>query len=99
MSQISIPEKDVQSTLQTRGVNYGDFSLGTQLRANILDLIHENYKIHNNKEMDTFYYLAIHDIVNKLTRISVTPDHQDSWHDIQGYAKLVENHIKNYKYN
>jgi len=31
-------------------------------------------------------------IIMKLSRLSVTPNHIDSWTDIAGYARLIEQH-------
>jgi len=30
--------------------------------------------------------MRIWDVVNKLSRLAVTPDHIDTWHDISVYA-------------
>lgn len=86
---------EVKETLKQRSTNYGSFSIGTALRATMIEAILDSYKKNNDgKEMPKFYEIAILDIVNKLTRIAVTYDHIDSWHDIAGYAMLVEEHIK-----
>ncbi len=34
--------------------------------------------------------IKIYDIICKLSRLAVTPEHADTWHDIQGYARLAE---------
>jgi hypothetical protein len=85
---------NLRETLCERNSKYGGYNVGTKLRADIMDLINQSHVYHHRKEMPAFWYIAILDIVNKLTRLAVTPDHLDSWHDIQGYAKLVEGHIR-----
>ena len=84
----------IQETLDERGTNYGSYEVGTQLRADIMELIKQSYRTNNNSEMPAFYQVAILDIVNKLSRLAATPNHLDSYHDISGYATLVENYLK-----
>ncbi len=83
----------VDQTLNTRGETYGDFSLGIELEAVIIKAIMENYSRHNLAEMPMQYVLMISKIVMKLSRLSVTPTHLDSVHDIQGYGKLWEDYL------
>ena len=51
-------------------------------------LQHHGYGL-NNVQKEYFW-----DILNKLTRVAITPDHQDTWHDIAGYATLIERSLK-----
>lgn len=81
---------DVEKTLAERGSNYGDYARGVQARAAVMYALKLVYKDHHNEEMPDTAQGMIWDIVNKLCRIAVTPDHLDSWHDIQGYARLAE---------
>jgi len=87
-------KESVIETLIERGNNYGCYEVGTALRANIMKLILASHVTNNDTQMDKFFEVAILDIVNKLSRIAVTPTHIDSWHDICGYATLVENYLK-----
>lgn len=80
----------VDLTLAERGNNYGDYKGGVRLRTAMMKLILVRYKTIHGHEMDDQDADYIRDIVNKLSRLAATPDHIDSWHDIQGYAKLAE---------
>ncbi len=80
---------EINEILKKRNNVYGDYKGGNVLRTNIMSQITSRYKIVNGKEMPKYYVYAIFDIVNKLTRIAVTPEHIDSWADIQGYSKLI----------
>ena len=47
------------------------------------------YAYVNKIQMLPLHEHYIRDIVNKLSRIAVTPNHIDSWRDISGYAALI----------
>ena len=80
----------IEETLEERGKVYGDYKGGSELRADIMEIIELRYMAVHGKNMDKLMKVYIYDIVNKLSRLAVTPDHRDTWHDIAGYAKLVE---------
>lgn len=84
----------VNETLVKRGEVYGNFSNGITLESEIMSNIAGRYFVEHNEEMPEWYYIAISKIVMKLSRLSVSPTHIDSWHDIAGYALLVETHLK-----
>ena len=86
----NIGDKMVEKTLEERGNSYGNFNVGTEQFASImesLDLIHLDKTGHSLKGTDR---INLQYIVMKLIRLGATPDHLDSWHDIQGYASLSE---------
>ena len=80
----------VDKTLIEREAVYGDYLDGLHLRGSIMKAINKSYEFHHNKRMPDEFQGMIWDVLNKLCRIAVTPDHIDSWHDIQGYAKRSE---------
>jgi hypothetical protein len=80
---------DVNDTLKQRGEVYGDYKGGSALRAIIMDAIESRYEATHGKPMELIHKAYIYDIVNKLSRLAVTPDHEDTWLDIAGYATLV----------
>ena len=83
--------EDQRQTLKTRGNVYGDFVCGTGVEVSMLHAITNNYRNnHNGKDMPMRSQVWLSKIVMKLSRLSVTPDHIDSWHDIAGYAMLIE---------
>ncbi len=89
----------VEKTLKERGENYGDYSGGSRLRADIMIEIKARYLEVNEEEMSEHHAGKILDIVNKLSRLAATPDHIDSWHDIVGYATLSEEYYIHELYN
>ena len=84
----------VDETLEERGTVYGDYAGGLKFRHAVLDLIYARYiEVHNdnmpNKEKDYFV-----DVVGKISRLAVSPAHEDSWLDVAGYSLLVKEVIK-----
>ena len=86
------------ATLAERGARYGDFTD----RARIADALHGILigdtpagKFNTSwGTMKPFQRQALRVIVDKLARIlNGDPDYIDNWHDIQGYAKLVEERL------
>lgn len=84
----------VEETLKERGANYGDYMRGVKARANIMAIMNQVHNEEHGCDIPEMYMGAIWDVVNKLCRIAVTPPHIDSWHDIQGYAKLTEDALR-----
>ena len=82
---------DTQQTLNERQSQYGDFKDVAEMTQGLL-FVMEQY---GYKDMPDMHKEALHMICSKMARI-VNGDHNhlDSWHDIGGYAKLIENNIK-----
>ena len=75
---------DVKQTLKERGDNYGN---NWSVYSNLKDVMGK----HPNPLMN----YAIDMILVKLSRIACgNADHLDNWHDIAGYATLVETQMK-----
>jgi hypothetical protein len=90
MTQSSLPS--VSQTLAERGKRYGDFSIHAGICQNLKSVIvnTENYREHLNSVQRQ----ALDVIADKIARIlSGDPDYADNWHDIQGYARLVEERL------
>ncbi len=85
---------NVNETLKERGAVYGDYKGGSEFRADVMQLITHRYAEINGKLLDALHMVYVYDIVNKLSRLAATPDHIDTWHDIAGYATLVEEALK-----
>jgi len=83
--------------LEERGKVYGDYQGGTELRAAIMEIIEDRYLLTNNETMPRV--ICIFDIVNKLSRLAVTPTHVDSWRDISGYSTLTSDLLEQEKNN
>jgi hypothetical protein len=81
----------VEDTLKQRGSVYGEFTNQVHTIAMIIDAMKFAYLQTHNQESphDTliaeWHYLAI-----KLARIAANPMYLDSYHDLAGYATLME---------
>lgn len=85
------PDPSVDNTLQARGSIYGDYSNNARVTQGIMKLLMTG---ENAKALDANHLEGLHMIAHKMSRIvNGDPDYKDSWHDIQGYAKLVEDRI------
>jgi len=84
---------NIKDTLIERGKDYGDYKKGCEVRLKILEAIMDSYRYHNASNMPPLYIEFFHDIANKLSRLAVTPNHKDSWHDMVGYTTLIERYI------
>ena len=85
---------NVNETLKERGKVYGDYKGGSEFRANVMELIADRYAKVNHGGMPAIHMVYVYDIVNKLSRLAATPYHIDTWHDIAGYATLVEKALR-----
>lgn len=85
----------VQATLDERGARYGDFSEHARVAQRIQDVMRAEPSWDN---LPCIHKQALSVIADKIARILTgDPLYADNWHDIQGYAKLVEDrlHISN----
>lgn len=85
---------DVKETLKDRGGKYGDFADHARITQRLKDLINEEML---KRPAGTFAFIhceALDMIAHKIGRIiNGDPNYADSWHDIAGYATLVEQRI------
>lgn len=92
LSSLSASSNDVSSTLAERGGRYGVF----MDHASYSDAINKVFESSPNwKEvMSPDMREALRIIANKLGRIlNGDPYYADSWHDIAGYAMLVDKRL------
>lgn len=88
----------VEATLAQRGSRYGDFTDHARLCQQFKDTAtsfttQEGLRRHWD-ELDPVKKQALEVIFDKIARIlSGDPNYDDNWHDIQGYAKLVEDRL------
>lgn len=85
--------KTTDEVLEERGAVYGNFSVGSNLEAAMMNMICANFENQTGKPMSALHKVFFSKIVMKLSRLSVSPTHIDSWTDIAGYARLVEQHF------
>ena len=81
----------IEQTLAERGNRYGDFAD----HAKIAQAIQDDMRIGQGwARLDDVKRQALTVIADKIARIlSGDPNYADNWHDIQGYAKLVEDRL------
>jgi hypothetical protein len=83
--------KDISATLAERGVTHGDFKIHARITQNLKRamLASPNWDRLTDAQRESLEMQA-----HKQGRILAgDPEHADSWHDIAGYAKLVENDL------
>ena len=83
---------DVKDTLQQRHKTYGEYAVQARIAQQLKGVIHDTPNWH----MMTYAQRESLDMIAaKISRIlNGDPDHIDSWHDIGGYARLVEDQIR-----
>ena len=80
--------KDVTETLNTRGNRYGEYANVSATSQTLKETLRSgaSWGI-----MEPYMQESLDLICNKLARIvNGDPFYDDSWHDVGGYAKLVE---------
>ena len=81
----------INKTLEQRGERYGKFK-DVAATTYALQEILRNAK--NHEHMTDDQVIALDMICNKMARIvNGDPDYTDNWHDISGYATLVEQEL------
>jgi hypothetical protein len=96
-----LPTSKVDLTLDERGNRYGDFTDHARIAQQLQDVMRNHeIKNHNGEAQKNWYYLdavkkqALTVLADKIARIlNGDPNYADNWHDIQGYAKLVEDRL------
>lgn len=82
-----------QDTLKERQTRYGEF-VDNAVIAQELKHILRNSPSSKFAELSSDKQEALDMIQTKISRILTgNPEYSDNWHDIQGFAKLIENKI------
>lgn len=81
----------IQNTLQQRGERYGEFCEVAATTQALMAVIDSAY---NSEQLDDSMKTSLFMICNKMARIvNGDPNYIDNWHDIAGYATLVEQEL------
>lgn len=81
----------IENTLNERGARYGDFAHHAKIAQDLQDVTRA---AEGWARLDAAQRQALTVICDKIARIlSGDPTYADNWHDIQGYAKLVEDRL------
>lgn len=83
-------EGKVEDTLKQRGSVYGSYDKVCTVRTLIMGNIKSHYHNVNGKPMPKEYEVMFSDVILKLVRAAGKPEYSDSWHDLSGYATLIE---------
>lgn len=82
----------VNDTLGSRQSDYGEFIDNASIAQDLKDVIHNTA---NWNSMPADMKEALEMIASKMSRLlNGDMNHIDSWHDISGYATLVENRLR-----
>ena len=80
----------IKETLNQRQSQYGSFEDVAMITEQMVDVMRKGYyeNLAYNQKM------ALYMICSKMARIvNGNPNHKDSWHDIAGYATLIDNEL------
>ena len=85
----------IDNTLEERGKTYGEYKYNIIAIGNIMTSLHALHEQAHGIDMTPEDEANLYYIVIKLVRLGVSPNHLDTWHDLQGYAKLAEGYYAN----
>lgn len=86
---------DVNETLNSRASTHGDFRDNGRIMQRLKFLMRTEGINWQRGKLDDFHQEALDMIQHKIGRIlSGNPNEPDHWHDIAGYATLVENILR-----
>lgn len=81
----------INDTLNKRGERYGKFKDVASTTYALQEILRD---AKSYKHMSDDQVIALHMICNKMARIvNGDPSYLDNWHDISGYATLVEQEL------
>ena len=87
----------VENTLEQRGEVYGSYEANIKAVSNIMNELQKVHKDKTGESLNLIDYTNLNYLVIKLVRLGATPEHIDSYHDLQGYAKLSEDYYSSLK--
>lgn len=86
----------IDDTLAERGARYGDFTDHARVAQALQDTMRAAGDTTGWQALSAVQKQALTVIADKIARILTgDPNYADNWHDIQGYAKLVEDRLPN----
>lgn len=86
---------DVNATLNSRASTHGDFQDNSRIMQRLKFLMRTDGVNWQRGKLEEFQQEALDMIQHKIGRIlSGNPNEPDHWHDIAGYATLVENILR-----
>lgn len=80
---------DIQETLAERELQHGPFAEHARIEKALFNIV-----ANNNLRLTDVQHCGLSMIMHKIARIlNCGNNHPDTWHDIAGYALLVEQNI------
>ncbi|HGJ5456738.1 TPA: DUF6378 domain-containing protein [Pseudomonas aeruginosa] len=90
MTEVTV-NTSIDQTLSERGSRYGSFMDHARIAQRLQDVMREEkgwYALQHDQRQ------ALTVIADKIARmLNGKPDYRDNWHDIVGYAKLVDDRM------
>lgn len=84
----------LDDTLKERGSRYGDFEGQAHIAIGLKTFVADELR-RRNKTLAPDQQQALDTIFDKIARIvNGDPDYFDNWHDIAGYATLIERRLR-----
>lgn len=81
----------IEKTLEERGTRYGDFKDVAETTYQLQEVL----KRSQASRITSSQIIALDMICNKMARIVCgDPNYIDNWHDIAGYATLIEKELQ-----
>ena len=91
-AKIEAPTNALDSTIAQRGARYGKFADHARVTRELKRVFYAN--LARSDDMTPSMWEAIDMILHKIGRICTgDPTYADSWHDIAGYATLVDKEL------
>jgi len=83
---------EINKTLENRKKSHGDFRDNSNISQRIKNIIYDKSK---TRVLSNSQYEALDMIAHKISRILAgDANFSDHWHDISGYAMLIEKQLK-----
>jgi hypothetical protein len=83
---------NIEDTLAERGARYGEFKDRARIAQNIQDAMRQEA---GWQQLAADQKQALTVIADKIARmLNGDPDYRDNWHDIVGYAQLVDRRLE-----
>ena len=83
---------DLSATLKERGSRHGEFRNHAHYTQTIKRILQSSPNWH---KMEDMHRESLDMIAHKIGRVlSGDPNYSDNWHDIAGYAKLVDDRLQ-----
>lgn len=87
---ISTSESTVDKILTERGSIYGSYYGGVECRSKMMEALNEKHVETKGCDLPESVRVVFSDILLKLMRAASDPMHEDSWIDLAGYSKIIQ---------